>query len=541
MEAQCREARTIDEHQPFHPGEQAVQSRMGVREAIEPWARRVIQAFMPDQHREFYARLPFLTIAARDEQGRPWATLLADEPGFATSPEPGRLSVDAGVVQGDALHGALGEGSQVGILGLDFATRRRNRINGRVMTRQQDTAQGRGGPAARRFDVRVDQAFGNCPQYIGGREWVRAVEPGGPESRRSATLDAAMQQWIATADTFFIASGYDGTDSPRRARGMDASHRGGEPGFVRVLDEQTVEFPDYAGNNHYNTIGNLLLDPRVGLLFVDFERGHLLQLTGTAGIDWGSDAVDAVPGARRLVRVRVEEAVTLRAALPIRWRSTGAAVRSMRVIHKQAESEDVTSFILAARDGGQLPDFEPGQHLPIEAPLPGLPRPIERSYSLSAAPGTDTYRLTVKRETQGSVSRWLHDAISPGDFINARAPAGDFVLRPGSRPVVLVSAGVGVTPMASMLGVLAREPARRPTWFVHGARDGAHHPLAGEILEQVAAHGHLHLAVAYSRPRPEDQQGRAYHRVGRVSAAWLVDLRGVPENQIHFESFGATG
>jgi hypothetical protein len=168
------------------------------------------------------------------------------------------------------------------------------------------------------------RAFGNCPQYIQPRQWHSEPTQAEPVARRYRSLPQQAAHWITEADTFLIATVH-------RARGdeafygMDASHRGGEPGFVTVADARTLSFPDYAGNNHFNTIGNLQLDPRVGLLFIDFQHGHLLQLTGTATIDWNSPAVTVISGARRLVNVTVEEVVEVRHALPLTWGATGTA------------------------------------------------------------------------------------------------------------------------------------------------------------------------------------------------------------------------
>ena len=117
---------------PFHAGEQAVQSRLGVRDTIEPWARQVVRPFLPEQHREFYSQLPFLVAAARDAEGRPWATLLTGAAGFVQSPSPGGLRIATRAVPGDALEDGLAPGADIGLLGIDLATRRRNRVNGRI-------------------------------------------------------------------------------------------------------------------------------------------------------------------------------------------------------------------------------------------------------------------------------------------------------------------------------------------------------------------------------------------------------------------------
>jgi len=540
---------------PFHPGESAVQTRMGVREQIEPFARQVVRSFMPDQHRSFYASLPFMVAAARDRAGRPWATLLAGEVGFISTPDPQQLRIHAGLTAGDALQDSLAEGADLGLLGIEFATRRRNRVNGRVARSDEHG-----------LLVSVDQSFGNCPQYIHPRDWVPAPADVQPEARRLDHLSREQMDWIEKADTFFIASGHR-DEGAEPFFGMDASHRGGDPGFVTAKDQRTLMFPDYAGNNHFNTIGNLVLDPRVGLLFVDFTQGHLLQLTGRARIDWDSPAVAEIPGARRLVEITIEDGVELRNVLPIRWTSNGSAARSLRVTQKLRESADVVSVFLEARDGGDLPDFEPGQHLPIQVSIPGLDQRFDRTYSLSAAPGPKVYRLTVKREDKGQVSRFLHDVLQEGDILNAHPPAGEFVLQPGARPVVLLSAGVGLTPMTSMLGVLTRPEEKRPVWFVHGARDGAHHPLAAEVRLAAQGNPRVHAHRVYSKPRPDDLNGQDYDYVGHIDMGLLEAIlptldadfylcgpvpfmvaiqdglvaRDVPPEQIHRETFGPLG
>jgi ferredoxin-NADP reductase/predicted pyridoxine 5'-phosphate oxidase superfamily flavin-nucleotide-binding protein len=536
---------------PFHAGEQQIQERLGVRE-IEPWARKVVRDHLPDQHRAFHSALPFLVAAARDAQGRPWATLLVGPEGFVTSPDPRSLVIAASLVAGDALEGALVGGADLGLLGIELATRRRNRLNGRLASN---------GDGA--LVCAVDQSFGNCPQYIREREWRRVEgEPAGAP-RRDRKLTNDQRTWIAAADTFFIASGYRGEgESP--TFGMDASHRGGDPGFVEVASDTHLVFPDYAGNNHFNTIGNLALDPRAGLLFVDFPTGSLLQLTGRTAVDWDSDAVANTPGARRLVHFEIEEVVELPRGVPLRWDASADSVRSLRLVERIPESDDVTSFALEARDGGPLPEFEAGQHLPIELEVPGTNEPVRRTYSLSGAPEADHYRITVKREPRGIASRYLHDQLKPGAILSSRRPAGDFAIGCSTCPVVLVSAGVGLTPMVSMLHALAAEGGDRPVWFVHGARDGRHHPLANEVRELAASRPGIRVHTRYSRPRRQDT---VHDDVGRVDGALLTRLvsdpeahyflcgpvafmaeiqdelerRGIPGEHIHVESFGPMG
>jgi ferredoxin-NADP reductase/predicted pyridoxine 5'-phosphate oxidase superfamily flavin-nucleotide-binding protein len=516
------------ESSPFHAGEQQVQQRLGVRDEIEPWARKVVRGHLPDEHRRFYARLPFVVAAARDARGRPWPTLLAGEPGFVRSPDARTLAIDARPAAGDALEDALADGVDVGFLGIELATRRRNRINGRV------SAPGAGG-----FEVAVDQTFGNCPQYIHERKWRREATGTTPVRRAHDRFSPELGRWIEGADTFFIATGHRGEgESP--SFGMDASHRGGSPGFVRVEGERHLVFPDYAGNSHYNTIGNLVMDPRAGILFVDFERGGLLQLTGRVRIDWDSPELGRFPGARRLVHFELDEAVELERALPLRWETAGGSVRSLRVVEKIRESDEVTSFVFESRDGGPLADFNAGQHLPIELEGAGQGCGVSRTYSLSNGPGQGRYRISVKRHPQGVASRCLHDHVEVGAILSARAPAGDFMLDPSSpRSVVLVSAGVGLTPLVSMLHELVGGGDSRRVWFVHGARDGRHHALADEVCGLAARAPNVRLHTVYSRPRPEDEPGRGYDSVGRVDGALLETL--VPGLDADFYLCGPIG
>jgi len=324
-------------------------------------------------------------------------------------------------------------------------------------------------------------------------------------------------------------------------------------------------FPDYAGNNHFNTLGNVLMDPRAGLLFVDFERGDLLQLTGRAHVDWDSPEIDRTPGARRLIRFEIEEWVSLEGAMPLRWEAPAGERRALRLIEKRRESADVTSFVLVSPDGGRLPEFEAGQHLPVELAIPGQASPVLRTYSLSGSTDAPHYRLSVKREARGLASRYLHDELAVGSLLSAAAPQGSFTLDDASeRPVVLVSAGVGLTPLVSMLHTLVARDTGHAVWFVHGARDGQHHPLRREVERLVASAASAHVHVAYSRPGPGDSLGRDYDSPGRIDSALLEKLlpgfdadfylcgprrfmaaihahleeRGVPPDRIRSESFG---
>jgi ferredoxin-NADP reductase len=209
----------------------------------------------------------------------------------------------------------------------------------------------------------------------------------------------------------------------------------------------------------------------------------------------------------------------------------GPAFRRFRVAQVTPESAAVTSFALEPVDGKRLAPFEPGQFVTVRVDVPGAGR-LLRSYSLSAAADPRRHRISVKRE--GACSGHMHAAVEPGDVLELSGPNGTFVLdRSSSRPVVLLSAGVGATPVLAMLHALAAERSPREVWWVHGARNGREHPFREEVRELVERLPHGHLHVLYSRPEPRDAPGRDFHAEGRVDAAALRDL-GVPGDAEHY-------
>lgn len=252
----------------FHSGELAVQQRAGTRQD----AARLSPMLEPAELRggivAFLADRTFAVITARDADGRLWSSPLTGPAGFLEAVTPRTLAIRARLPEGDPLRG-LPAGQQAGLVVVEFATRRRVRVNGTLSASDGDTLM-----------IEVQQAFGNCPQYIHQRVLAHD-EPGRHDPadiRRSAALSPADTAAIRAADTFFL-----GTTNPDR--GSDTSHRGGAPGFVRV-DGDRLWWPDYPGNNLFNSFGNLAVDPEASLLFLDFDTGRTLQLSGTAEVDW---------------------------------------------------------------------------------------------------------------------------------------------------------------------------------------------------------------------------------------------------------------
>jgi ferredoxin-NADP reductase/predicted pyridoxine 5'-phosphate oxidase superfamily flavin-nucleotide-binding protein len=533
------------EHSPWHAGEQQLQARVGVAERMEVFGRKVIRDRMPDQHREFYRQLPFMLYGAVDGDGRPWASVLEGAPGFAQSPEPTQLQF-SGLPDADD-PAQLQDGAAIGLLGIELHTRRRNRLNGHV---------GELGTAG--FQVSVDQSFGNCPQYIQLRQFQRVplTDPQTRKSQHLDSLDDVARVLIEAADTFFVAS-YVDIDG---LRAVDVSHRGGQAGFVRV-EGNRLTIPDFAGNLHFNTLGNLLLNPRAGLLFIDFSTGDLLQLSGRTEVILEGPEIEAFQGAERLWTFDVEKLVRRPAALALRWRfdgmsptslltgnwaeaearlqaqALGNAWRPLRVAKIEAESRSIRSIYLEPADGAGLPVFQAGQHLPLRFTLDGEVH--IRTYSLSSAPSDGFFRISVKRE--GLISSHLHQQIRVGDVLEARAPQGHFTVAPlERRPLVLLAAGVGITPLLSMLREVVYQGLRtrgiRPTLLLQGSRTLADQPFRAELdrlLED--AGGAVRVVRVLSQPEADVFEGEDFDLTGRVDVALLQSVLEVEDfDQVDF-------
>ncbi len=284
----------------FHPGELAVQERAGVSSQAQK-VGRIIASHMPPGADRFLAALPILFQGGVDAQGDVWASALTGDPGFATVTGPQDVEVRANPVPTDPLNRYGQPGVPAGFLAIDLATRQRFRFNGEA-THADDTLR-----------VAVNQAYGNCPKYIQRRAVTVHDAPlaAGPAVTGSA-LTTGDIDLIRRADTFFIASTAQG-------HGTDVSHRGGAPGFVRVTDQGEITFKDYAGNNMFQTLGNLTSDPRAGFLFIDFMTGDTLQISGRAEVQWASPCDQDFTDTGRSVTFTPDRVIRTPHAIPHRW------------------------------------------------------------------------------------------------------------------------------------------------------------------------------------------------------------------------------
>ncbi|GAB0108248.1 pyridoxamine 5'-phosphate oxidase family protein [Nocardia sp. JMUB6875] len=281
----------------YHPGELAVQERMGQAD-IAQRVGRMIRPDIPAAAAEFLTEQPMIVVAAADGDGRMWATQLVGAPGFVHASGVRAIEIDAVPAVGDPLAESLRGARHVGMIALQPQSRRRMRVNGVIA------------PTAGGLRIETEQVYSNCPKYISRRSVEEWVARGTPAVRWGTELNTAQQQLVSRADAFFVAS----ADPDGNA---DASHRGGNPGFLQVLSPTRLRWPDYRGNSMFMTLGNIAADPRCGLLVLDWRTGVTLQLTGTAEITW-EEAV-FTPGAQCAIDFTLTEVVEISGATPLRW------------------------------------------------------------------------------------------------------------------------------------------------------------------------------------------------------------------------------
>lgn len=286
----------------YHSGELAIQDRAGVQEEAKALGK-IIGSIIKPPAVDFLCRQRLAIAATVEANGRVWASLLTGKPGFMQVLEQ-TVRIDVVPIPGDPLQENLRFRDEIGILVIDLATRRRLRLNGKAMLQPDGS-----------IDVQTQQVYFNCPKYIQLRyletEVTKPFKVQGIQ--RSDTLTEQQQHSITQTDTFFIASFHP-------EGGADASHRGGNPGFMQVLSAKKLVFPDYSGNNMFQTLGNISLNPHTGLLFIDFERGSTLQLTGRASVVWDAEYVAQFAGAQRVVEFQIDEVIAIADASPLRWR-----------------------------------------------------------------------------------------------------------------------------------------------------------------------------------------------------------------------------
>ncbi len=537
----------------FHTEEIAIQERVGVADMVAHYSQGFIRDAMPRQHRDFFMQLPFVILGLVDQEGYPWAMPIFGEQGFISSHSATQLTINSLPPLTQFLELDFKQGQKVGLLGIELPTRRRNRMNGNISNINEDS-----------FSIQVEQSFGNCPQYIQTRELVWQANHLSPQDLSmidiTQHIDPLSKDFIEQADTFFISSRTKSFDQDPRS-GIDVSHRGGKPDFVKV-EGDSLYFPDFSGNKFFNTLGNIQSDNRVGLFFPDYSTGNAIFISGHASVLWEDPAIEQFDGAERLIKIDISKIVSIPHFMPMtgelielspvlsytgKWADLTpketSGYQSFTLTNKQKESDTITSFYFSPTEKTLTQDYLPGQFLPVQLNISGKKQTVLRSYTLSRAPQDDSYRISVKREAQGLASKYLHDQLKIGDVIKAGNPSGQFTLQNNNHAVVLISGGVGITPMVAMLSGLINDikqgASPRPVWFIHGTQNSESQAFVKQLNNLAAQYDWLKIHTTFSQPLTSDKLDHTHNSEGRISIDLLKTV--LPFDQYDFYLCGPEG
>ncbi|MBI1194916.1 MAG: 2Fe-2S iron-sulfur cluster binding domain-containing protein [Gammaproteobacteria bacterium] len=538
----------------YHEGEIAVQTRAGETRSAEVnsgvFSPRIPVGAMP-----FVGQQAMAVFGSIDGDGDVWASVLFGKPGFIKAVDQRTVHLQRQACHnaaGDPLWDNLDGDPRLGMLLIELLTRRRLRVNGTA--RRNDDGD---------YVVEVARSYANCPQFIQRRR-LDLPESGDVEAKDSfragEQLSPDQQAWIAQADTFFVASAHP-------EQGLDASHRGGRPGFVKVLNPRRLRIPDFFGNSMFNTLGNFTSYPRAGLVFIDFEGARVLQLSGRPTLLWDEpDALGETGGTSRFWEFEVKTWRESELSLHLSWRffdyspfipvpltpadRTDEQTLNLAVSKVWDETERVKGFLLVAADGGDLPPFDAGAHLPVTVRDKNGDW-VERNYSLLSDPSDlSHYRIAVLAEPEGrGGSMYMHESLRTGDLLIARPPRNGFPLDIDAAHTILIAGGIGITPLLSMARVLRSSGSSFELHY--SARRESDLAFRFEIERLAGAGAHFYASETRGGQRLDLQRILAepvsgthvyvcgpFPMIGAVRE--LAEAKGWAAEQIHFESFGAT-
>ena len=535
---------------PYHEGERAVQQRVDEIDMARINSGAIDETILAGALR-FIEQQPMVIIGSMNRKGHVWASILFGNPGFIRARDDHTLELDisqARSADDEPLWDNLIDNPNVGLLIIELGSRRRIRINGRA-----------GKVSAQHIIIDVERAYPNCPKYIQRRDWK--ILPADQQHQAAlSTLGQELKEThktlIADADTLFVASAH-----PKQ--GVDASHRGGHQGFVRVINNQQLRIPDFAGNSMFNTLGNFTSYPYAGLIFIDFESGRLLQLTGKAKILWDmDDPQKETGGTQRYWQFDIiswQESI-----LPYRfgWELLDESPHipelqryanfnetfSLQVERIQQETNRVKSFRLSALDGEALPEFLAGTHLQVKVKLPDG-SDANRHYSLLNNPEDRTsYEIGVLKEAEGrGGSLYLHEHIHEGDVLEIQLPKNAFPMATDANHSILIAGGIGITPVLSMLYSLA---AKNHSFEIHYSARKFSGLAFRDRIEQIAGNKATFYASDANNGQRLDLKRLLATPKSNVHVyvcgprSMINAVREIsaeqewPSSHIHFESFG---
>jgi len=536
--------------QPYHEGEIEAQKKAKELD-IAFMNKGAFQETIPLGALPFVEQQPMVILGSVDEAGKIWASVLTGTPGFLMAHDEHTLVLNTSEPRSaddDPLWENMAQRSNVGMVIIELGSRRRLRVSGKAIKATD-----------RHYAIEVDRAYPNCPKYIQRRQ-LTIENSSAPKREIYSTygqlLNDDQKSLISNADTFFVASAHP-------VQGIDASHRGGHSGFVKLVNENVLRIPDFSGNSMYNTLGNFISYPNAGLAFIDFENNRVLQLSGLAEILWShEDPIEETGGTQRYWQFTITGWRESKLALEFKWQfidysphipqaksSTQKSNNLLLEVTKiTQETDQIKSFQFSTVDGSLLPKFHAGAHLPIKIMLDNGNSEL-RHYSLLSNPmDRNCYEIGVLLETDGrGGSRYLHQKIDIGTVIETNSPKNGFSLFNNAKHTILIAGGIGITPMLSMLYELTD---KQLSYEIHYSAKTLDSLAFREQIESIAgenAHfyvsrnsesSRLDLSNLLSTANPEAHiyVCGPYRLIDAVRD--IASVQGWPSNQIHFESFG---
>lgn len=559
---------TMNAFSPFHQGELAVQQLAKESDIAQRNGGVISNKILPGAI-PFISQQNMLIISSIDNQGDVWVSLLIGNPGFISAPNNASLLLDTNNIinnSDDPLWQNIKAIPKVGILAIELGTRRRFRVNGSIQTTDN-----------KHFTITVEQAYPNCPKFIQRRQLKfpeTIIKHNSLITSKGSTLSSEQLELIQKADSFFVGSASSiekqtHTNNTLTNRfdkfSCDASHRGGNPGFVEIIDGKRLRIPDYQGNSMFNTLGNIQSYPKAGLVFINFEQGILLQLTGDATLLWDqTDPTNKTGGTQRFWELKINAWQQTQLPTELSWEFFGFSPHNprktgnkhhqthelnLKVAQVKQKSDTINLYRLVASEGGILPAFEPGSHLPITIALADGEK-VERHYSLLSSHHENRYYdIAVQREEHGrGGSKYIHQHLTENSLITAKPPRNEFSLSPIVNHTILIAGGIGITPILSMLRSLIEE---KSSFEIHyTAKTEQDLAFQEEVMSLAGEKAQLYYSQGKNANRLNlkhlmSQRDRDSHiflcgpiRMIEAVRELANTLNWQPEH-IHFESFGS--
>lgn len=538
----------MSEQSLFHKGELTVQKKANEADIAQRngtvVSKHIIKGAIP-----FIAQQYMTVITSTDEKDQIWTSVLFGKPGFINAPDDQHILINPQQIinqSADPLWLNIKRNTQVGLLIIELSTRRRLRVNGNISLLSNG-----------QYEVVIAQVYPNCPKYIQRRQPElsdNVLTYKTPMPQLGDELTATQVELISNSDSFFVGSGVNNNHS-------DASYRGGATGFVSVINKYELQVPDYKGNSMFNTLGNFQANPNAGLVFIDFEHNKLLQLTGTAKILWDQpDDTNKTGGTKRYWRFIIKGWQETHLPSGLKWTFFDNSPHNPKVENSAAlillvsdivnVSEKIKLFRLTAENGGILPAFESGSHLPIEVKL-SEKTTVQRHYSITSSSHDNRfYDIAVQQEKQGrGGSNYMHEQLRMGDFITTKYPVNKFSLTSSGKHHILIAGGIGITPILSMLKELSQN---NESFELHySVKKASELAFKDEIIRLAGKRAHFYITQGFDAKRLNIKSlimsGNKSSHVYLCGPLRMIEAvkntandNNWEQNHIHFESFGSS-